>query len=130
MFGCHAFTYIPKDENFKLDGKARQCIFLGYSIEKLGYSLSDPKSKKVIRNRDIVFLEDQSLEDFKKETIQVKKSSTNAIVDFEPISPPVTHGDVKEVQDHLILVQIFLQLILSKENRGSSPLHSHNQYHS
>jgi len=33
VFGCDAFTHVPKDERHKLDAKARQCIFLGYGEE-------------------------------------------------------------------------------------------------
>ena len=30
IFGCTAYSHIPKDERKKLDSKARKCIFLGY----------------------------------------------------------------------------------------------------
>lgn len=46
VFGCRAFVHIPKDERSKLDGKVKQCIFVGYAHEEFGYRLWDPISKK------------------------------------------------------------------------------------
>ena len=58
VFGYKEFVHILKDERSKLDFKARPCIFLGYSHEEFGYMLWDPMSRKIVRSRDIVFLED------------------------------------------------------------------------
>lgn len=66
VFGCKVFVHVPKDEGSKLDNKAKQCIFLGYANDKFGYMLWDPIDKKTIRSRDVVFLEYQTIEDFKK----------------------------------------------------------------
>ena len=57
-FGCKAFVYIPKDERSKLDEKTRQCIFVGYGHnDEFGYRLYDPVQKKLVRSRDVVFME-------------------------------------------------------------------------
>ncbi|PKI59578.1 hypothetical protein CRG98_019987 [Punica granatum] len=66
VFGWRAFVHIPRDERSKLDAKAKQCIFLGYAHEEFGYRFWDPDSKKIIRNRDVVFFEDQTIEDLQK----------------------------------------------------------------
>ena len=58
VFGCRAFVHIPKDERSKLDVKAKSCIFLGYGHEEFGYMLWDLMSKKIVKSRDFVFLED------------------------------------------------------------------------
>ena len=50
VFRCRAFVHIPRDERSKLDGKSKQCIFMGYSHEDFGYRLWDPASKKIIRS--------------------------------------------------------------------------------
>ncbi|KAI4297117.1 hypothetical protein L6164_037021 [Bauhinia variegata] len=67
VFGCRAFVHIPRDERFKLDGKSKQCIFLGYGNEEFGYRLWDPVNKKIVRSRDVIFFEDQTIEDIEKE---------------------------------------------------------------
>ncbi|PKI62640.1 hypothetical protein CRG98_016911 [Punica granatum] len=66
VFGCRASVHIPRDERSKLDAKAKQCIFLGYAHEEFGYRFWDPDSKKIIRSRDVVFFEDQTIEDLQK----------------------------------------------------------------
>ena len=68
MFGCRALVHVPRDERSKLDRKTKQCIFLGYSNEEFGYKLWDLTTKKII-SRDVVFFEDQTIEDLD----QVKK---------------------------------------------------------
>lgn len=66
VFGCKAFVHIPQDERSKLDAKTRQCILLGYDLDEFGYKLFDPIEKKVVRSRDVVFVEDQTIEDIVK----------------------------------------------------------------
>ncbi|RVW14266.1 Retrovirus-related Pol polyprotein from transposon TNT 1-94 [Vitis vinifera] len=96
VFGCRAFVHIPKDERSKLDPKAKQCIFIGYGHEEFGYRLYDPVDKKVVRSRDVVFLEDQTIEDIDK--LESAESSTNDLVDLDPLNPPVVHDIDEEVQ--------------------------------
>lgn len=49
-------------------------IFLGCGDDKFGYRLWDPKNIKLIRCRNIVFKEDQTIEDFGKEKVPQEKS--------------------------------------------------------
>ena len=58
VFGCRAFVHIPKDERLKLDVKAKPSIFFKYGHEEFRFKLWDPMSKKIVRSRDVVFLED------------------------------------------------------------------------
>jgi len=67
VFGCKAFVHIPQDERLKLDAKTRQCIFLGYGLDEF----FDPIAKKVLRSHDVVFVEDQTIEDIVKTKVQV-----------------------------------------------------------
>ena len=66
VFGCKTFVHVPKKERSRLDVKAKPCIFLGYGHEEFRYKLLDPMNKKLIRSRDMVFLEDQLLDDIDK----------------------------------------------------------------
>ena len=66
MFGCTAFVHIPRDERSKLDSKTKQCIFLGSEDDEFGYRLWDPKEKKIVRSKDVIFFEDQTIEDFEQ----------------------------------------------------------------
>ena len=61
-----AFVHVPKDERSKLDAKTRQCIFIGYGLDEFGYRLHDPIEKKLVRSRDIIFMENQTIEDIEK----------------------------------------------------------------
>ncbi|CAM8949433.1 unnamed protein product [Rhodiola kirilowii] len=69
VFGCKAFAHVPKQQRSKLDDKAIPVVFLGYGNEEMGYRMWDPKSMKVIRSRDVVFQEDQTIADIGKDVI-------------------------------------------------------------
>lgn len=81
VFGCRVSVYISKNERSKLDSKAKQCIFLGYTHEELGYRLWDLMNKEIIRSRDIVFFEDENIEDLdqtkKPKSIKKQQASSN-----------------------------------------------------
>ncbi|RDX69178.1 hypothetical protein CR513_51740, partial [Mucuna pruriens] len=66
VFNCKAFVDVPKDERFKLDMKTRQGIFIGYGHDEYGYRLYDLVEKKLVRNCDVQFMEDQTIEDIDK----------------------------------------------------------------
>ena len=57
VFGCTAYSHIPKDERHKLDDKALRCIFLGYSTNGKGYRLYNPNRRKIVHSRDVKFNE-------------------------------------------------------------------------
>ena len=59
VFGCLAYIHIGKDQMSKLDNKSKPCIFLGYLDDEFGYKLWDLFDKKVVRVRDIAFMEDK-----------------------------------------------------------------------
>ena len=70
VFGCKAWIYVPKEQRMKLDDKAIPCIFIGYGDEEFSYKFWDPKTRKVITSRDVVFHEDQTMKDSNKEEQQ------------------------------------------------------------
>ena len=55
VFGCLAYSHIPKDERKKFDVKTRKCIFLGYSTNVKAYRLYDCDRQKIIHRRDVIF---------------------------------------------------------------------------
>lgn len=63
LFGCRTFVHIPRDERSKLDAKTKLCIFVRHTHETYGYRFWDPVEKKIDKNRDVVFLEDKTIED-------------------------------------------------------------------
>ncbi|VFQ72060.1 unnamed protein product [Cuscuta campestris] len=71
------------DERSKLDVKTRQCIFVGYGHDEFGYRLYDPVEKKLVRSRDVIFMEDQNIEDIQK----MEKSGF--LVDWRSKSCPI-----------------------------------------
>ncbi len=75
VFGCRAFVHIPKDERAKLDAKTKECIYLGSPRDEFGYRLWDPANSKVVRSRDVVFFEDQTIEDIRNSTRPTRRTN-------------------------------------------------------
>jgi hypothetical protein len=57
IFGCKAFSHIPKENRNKLDVKSIKCIFIGYCSEFKAYKQFDPSTHKVFASRDVFFHE-------------------------------------------------------------------------
>ena len=57
VFGCAAYTHVPKDERGKLDSKTKWCILLGYGSVQKGYRLIDPVTRKILHSRNVKFNE-------------------------------------------------------------------------
>ena len=58
VFGCRAFTNTPNVERSKLDGKKKECIFLGHAHDDFGYKLWSPMKKRVYQRRDVILFKD------------------------------------------------------------------------
>ena len=91
VFGCKTFVHILKYERSKLDVKAKPCIFLGYGHEEFGYRLWDPLSRKIVRSRDVVFLEDQLVNDGDK--VEKASSSVEIPIRIDPVVPPTVYAN-------------------------------------
>ncbi|KAE8701406.1 hypothetical protein F3Y22_tig00110548pilonHSYRG00924 [Hibiscus syriacus] len=59
VFGSFVYVMYNAQEISKLDPKSRKCKFLGYADGVKGYRLWDPTTRKVIINRDVIFVEDK-----------------------------------------------------------------------
>ena len=55
VFGCAAYAHISKEEQQKLDLKAKKCILLGYGTDVKGYRLYNLQERRVFYSRDVVF---------------------------------------------------------------------------
>ena len=60
-----------------MDLKTRPCIFLGYGDDEFGYGLWNLEEKKVIRSRDIVFMEGKTIADWESE----KRTTSSESID-------------------------------------------------
>ena len=71
---------MPKEQRSKLDSKSTPCIFVIYGDAEFGYKLWDPKEKKMIRSRDVVFHENENLANFEK--IEKLKATVGGVPDL------------------------------------------------
>ncbi len=55
VFGCIAYVHVPDEKTSKLDPKAENCIFIGYSLEQKGYRCFNSSIRKLQVSRDVVF---------------------------------------------------------------------------
>ena len=98
VFGCKAFVHVPKEQRSKLNSKSTPCIFVGYGDAKFGYKLWDPKEKKMIKSRDVVFHEYENFADFEK--TEKPKATVERVPDLTPTSSSLDNAtNREEVQD-------------------------------
>ena len=83
MLGCKAFIHIPKEQRLKLDDKTTQCIFIGYGDEEFDYKLWDSEKQKIVRSRDVVFHEHETIVDMEK-NVSGAKLTYEGITDLTP----------------------------------------------
>ncbi|KAL0858839.1 hypothetical protein ABMA27_011295 [Loxostege sticticalis] len=57
IFGSKVMVHIPKQNRLKWDRKSRELIFVGYCETTKGYRLHDPKTRKTVISRDVIFIE-------------------------------------------------------------------------
>jgi hypothetical protein len=60
MFGCLAYAMVPDEKRGKLDAKDTKCLSLGYCEGIKAYRLMCLQTKKIIKCRDVKFLEDST----------------------------------------------------------------------
>lgn len=61
VFGCLAYVHISSEERLKIDTKSKQCIFLEYQKRIKGFMFWNPKAKKVVISRYVIFNENVML---------------------------------------------------------------------
>ena len=59
-FGCIAFAKVPDSQRTKLEPKATKCLFLSYCEGTKAYRLRSVDTKKIMRSRDVTFVEDST----------------------------------------------------------------------
>ena len=55
VFGCQAFSHIPKQKRKKMDDRAEECVMVGY--DTCGYRLYNPRTRRVFPTRHMTFCE-------------------------------------------------------------------------
>ena len=63
VFGCKAFAHVSKKQRQKLDDRSIFCIFIGYEMRDLAIGYGIQKKKRILRSRDIVFHEEETMPD-------------------------------------------------------------------
>ena len=74
---------VPKEKRLKLDDKETMCIFIRYGNEEFGYRLWDSEEQKIVRSRDVVFHEHETIEDREK-NVRGAKLTYEGVVDLTP----------------------------------------------
>lgn len=82
-FGCKAMVHVPKKHRQKWDAKSEEYIFVGYCDETKGYRLLHPITKKLVKSRDVVFLENQVIDKAINSNIFVTDDSNEVVVQFD-----------------------------------------------
>lgn len=92
VFGCDAFSHIPREERGKLDFKTRKCWLMGYGATTKAYRLYDRTRRRVFHSRDVTF-DEQGGEEVQKESAH---EGDLEILDSEKQREPVEDVNCEE----------------------------------
>ena len=99
VFGCDALVHIPEEKRTKLEKKSKKSIFVGYPSGSKGYKLYNPETKKMIRSRDVIFLENS----FQNALFINRKNPKELLSNTESSDSSVIHLEgTKEATDNEI----------------------------
>jgi hypothetical protein len=108
VWGCDAWTHVPKADRQKLDAKATRCIFLGYGLDGHGYRLYDVATRRVIHSRDVTFDE--------KRFTHCKVMRDDELVASDGTAVPRTDDEYYDfIQDSRFRAETKLMEIVSRE---------------
>ena len=95
--------HVPDQKRKKLDKKSISCIFVGYPGGSKGYKVYNRDTKKFLRSRDVVFLENsfghKSLEGEKDANLLINESYFNPKFDYEDSKDQVFVNNQDDVPD-------------------------------
>jgi len=74
------FTYVPQVKRDKLDKKAVQGIFIGYSTISKAYKVFQPETGNIVISKDVHFVEN---EEWVWDTLKVSNQASNQIKNVE-----------------------------------------------
>jgi hypothetical protein len=57
VFGCKAFAHVPDEKRIKLEFKSMPYVFLGYCEGTKAYRLMCVETNRIVKSRDVVFIE-------------------------------------------------------------------------
>lgn len=73
---CEAMVHTPKECRRKWHMKSEKCIFLGYLEDGNGYRLYNKSFQKIVKARDVVFIENVQ----RKEGVSSKQTATKGVM--------------------------------------------------
>ena len=88
FFGYVAYAHVPDESRNKLDNKAHKCIFVVYSEDTKEYKLYDPVVRKVIINRDVQFVENESWDGTIDINVKIMSNVDNDDMEEEVVQKP------------------------------------------
>jgi transposase InsO family protein len=95
IFGCVVYALDLSPHRSKLDAKGTKCLFLGYWEGSKAYRLMCLETKKILKSRDVTFMEDKKVDG---EPLEMGPSGSNGgfEVDQSPIGQDVTKEEEEE----------------------------------
>jgi hypothetical protein len=100
IFGCKAYTHIPKKKRDKFASTSLECMFIGYAENRKAYCLYHKPTRRVLESRDVTFDEGIGIQP-SRITVEVGTPSTNSTnhkLD-EPVEQIIEDGTIPEEED-------------------------------
>ena len=94
--------HVPKHQRDKLDPKAVNCIFIGYSSNQKGYKcFALEKKGRVFVIMDVSFYEDVPFYSYTNEELIYEKNEEKGLPLLDIVTPPIYPGSINEASTNL-----------------------------
>jgi hypothetical protein len=108
-FGCKAFTINDNPKRGKLDDRAMEGIFMGYSDKSKGYLIYLPSKDRMVISRNVKFLESQKTENKRNERNENNENNERTLPEPIPYIPNLSEDNKSQE----IQIQVPVQSDLS-----------------
>ena len=88
FFGCVTYAHVPDELRKKLDKKGHKCNFVAYSKDTKSQKLYDPVTRKVIINRDVKSVENESWDGTVDTNVKIVSNVNNDDMEEEVVQTP------------------------------------------
>ncbi len=128
FFGCTTFAHVLDEKKTKLESKSMPCVFLGYYEGTKAYHLMCVKTKRIIKSKDVVFIEESKelsgvLHPKKKENVVVHEEvEREEPLTFSRRDTPLNETRMEGVQSESTLSSSSEEeFVVSSDNPSNEP---------
>jgi len=99
IFGSLAYCRVPKEKRKKLDQTAEEVYLVGYSKNSKAYRIYLPRSRKVVIQRNVKFMEGMAFKKSREMPSEEQSKEELLVKPLQPMEVKISSSDQEDSQD-------------------------------